>query len=269
LPVRWVAGDEDVIVSATVIAPEGQHGRLQCEASDPAGQFDIPRSAILAAIGGADPSNLSLMVQRSRTELKKGFATKGMLSSAVVQPAGWLQLRTASSESHQFEGCGSHTACGDACVDTSDDPQNCGGCGIECSGTQPCQNGTCGCAASQFTCDTGQCIPLNYVCDDDSDCGDGSDEDDCGCTPQQFACNNGSCVAQSDVCDDQNDCGDGSDPGFFGTNDGCDCGCGVVDPDCSSASSSACEYCSNTGSCNPPNAGCPGEIDPSNNATCG
>jgi len=32
------------------------------------------------------------------------------------------------------------------------------------------------------------------------------------------------------------------DEAYFGTGDGCDCGCGVLDPDCSSAAASACEY---------------------------
>jgi len=31
-------------------------------------------------------------------------------------------------------------------------------------------------------------------------------------------------------------------PGYRGTNDGCDCGCGSLDPDCSSGSASACQY---------------------------
>ena len=30
------------------------------------------------------------------------------------------------------------------------------------------------------------------------------------------------------------------DESYYGTNDGCDCGCGVLDPDCSSAAASAC-----------------------------
>jgi hypothetical protein len=252
---------------------------LQCDATDASGQFEIPRNAIRAAIDGADPSNMMLMVRRSRAEIKKGLATKGMLSSSVVQPTGWLELRTVSAEAHPFEGCGQYTACGDSCVDTSSDPQHCGGCGMACSGNEPCQNGTCGCSASQFTCGTGQCIPLNYLCDNDNDCGDGSDEADCGnCSADQFACSNGSCVAQSDVCDEQDDCGDGSDeagcgawncaPEYFGTGDGCDCGCGVVDPDCASSSATSCQYCNNPGSCDPSEAGCPGAINPANNATC-
>ena len=36
------------------------------------------------------------------------------------------------------------------------------------------------CGPSQFTCDNRRCIPLAYVCDNDNDCGDLSDEVDCG-----------------------------------------------------------------------------------------
>jgi len=35
----------------------------------------------------------------------------------------------------------------------------------------------------------------------------------------------------------------------YGTQDGCDCGCGAYDPDCDSTLSGACEYCNDEGSC--------------------
>jgi len=50
----------------------------------------------------------------------------------------------------------------------------------------------------------------------------------------------------------------------YGTGDGCDCGCGAVDPDCTSAAASACDYCAGTGSCASSCAG----ISATNNATC-
>jgi hypothetical protein len=39
-------------------------------------------------------------------------------------------------------------------------------------------------------------------------------------------------------------------PAFaYGTDDGCDCGCGIPDPDCISAQVGACEFCDDEGSC--------------------
>lgn len=36
------------------------------------------------------------------------------------------------------------------------------------------------CSESEYRCDNQQCIPGNWVCDHDNDCGDNSDERDCG-----------------------------------------------------------------------------------------
>lgn len=57
------------------------------------------------------------------------------------------------------------------------------------------------------------------------------------------------------------------DPTYYGTNDGCDCGCGVLDPDCASAYSGACDTCADDGGCGTDADYCVG-IDPDNNAVC-
>jgi hypothetical protein len=57
------------------------------------------------------------------------------------------------------------------------------------------------------------------------------------------------------------------DPGFYSTNDGCDCGCGAFDPDCVNPTADACEYCGEDGSCDPGDKTCT-EIQPANNALC-
>lgn len=50
-----------------------------------------------------------------------------------------------------------------------------------------------------------------YVTDDD--CGDGSDEADCAqsCSNTQFRCTSGRCIPNNWACDGDNDCGDFSD----------------------------------------------------------
>ena len=54
------------------------------------------------------------------------------------------------------------------------------------------------------------------------------------------------------------------DPYYWDSDDGCDCGCGVFDPDCVVMTSDVCEYCDNEGSCG---MSCD-EIDPLDNSTC-
>lgn len=45
------------------------------------------------------------------------------------------------------------------------------------------------CLESEFTCAGGRCIPSQWVCDNEDDCGDGSDEIcPSTCSPDQFRC---------------------------------------------------------------------------------
>ncbi|KAG1651176.1 Basement membrane-specific heparan sulfate proteoglycan core protein [Nymphon striatum] len=71
------------------------------------------------------------------------------------------------------------------------------------------------CARNEATCQNGECIPREYVCDDDYDCTDRSDEINCGrvqkCEPNEYQCDNGNCIGKYWRCDGENDCGDNSD----------------------------------------------------------
>ncbi|XP_037050177.1 low-density lipoprotein receptor-related protein 8-like isoform X8 [Bradysia coprophila] len=74
------------------------------------------------------------------------------------------------------------------------------------------------CKPDQFKCKNNRCIPLRWQCDQESDCGDGSDEDSAlckhkTCTSEEFACKNneGECIPLAWMCDQNDDCTDGSD----------------------------------------------------------
>nr|XP_014342845.1 PREDICTED: SCO-spondin [Latimeria chalumnae] len=119
---------------------------------------------------------------------------------------------------------------GDSCVDASECQctwdntsflpgtvvtQDCRNCTCH-SGRWRCFGEPCGpsphCLDTEFSCSSGRCIPSVWVCDNEEDCGDGSDEfcvPTCG--PHEFQCLNGQCILQSYRCDGQTDCTDYSD----------------------------------------------------------
>uniref|UniRef100_A0A8C1TDN1 Low density lipoprotein receptor-related protein 4 n=1 Tax=Cyprinus carpio TaxID=7962 RepID=A0A8C1TDN1_CYPCA len=77
----------------------------------------------------------------------------------------------------------------------------------------------CSCGRNHFTCAVSAfgectCIPAQWQCDGDNDCGDHSDEEGCilpTCSPLDFHCDNGKCIRRSWLCDGDNDCEDDSD----------------------------------------------------------
>ena len=75
------------------------------------------------------------------------------------------------------------------------------------------------CAATDFRCNNGQCVPAKWKCDGDGDCIDKSDEFSCNittkapatCSSEFWRCDNGHCILRSWKCDGDTDCTDGSD----------------------------------------------------------
>jgi len=70
------------------------------------------------------------------------------------------------------------------------------------------------CGALEFRCSDGTCIQSEWTCDTDTDCPDGSDEQNCptDCSGEhQFKCGNDQCITTEFRCDGDNDCGDMTD----------------------------------------------------------
>jgi hypothetical protein len=147
-----------------------------------------------------------------------------------------------------------------------------------CDGTGSCDYAAC--PGKIDPDDVGQClqVPPDWTCnaffygEGTCDCGCGAVDVDCkddkasSCEECGRGCSGNSCPG---AIDPKNNAVCSVPDGWRCTtrsyNDGyCDCGCGIVDPDCSSTDVSACVACSN--GCW--DSTCPGSIDPDDNTTC-
>src|SRR5690606_34574007 len=102
------------------------------------------------------------------------------------------------------ECAGGAERCGNACVDVTSDPANCGACGNACGAGEACVDGACGgvgCPATQILCggacvdtttDRHHCGACDAACADGEICAGGSCE--LSCPAGQTVCD-GACVA--------------------------------------------------------------------------
>jgi hypothetical protein len=176
VPVGWDAGEDDVEISAALIGVDGSVASVTCDAPDGDGAFAIPREAIDTALGGAGLDRMSITITRSRTKARYDVATVGELPGTEIQPTGWLELATVSSESATFEGCADgEQVCGAECIDTTSDRANCGDCDHACPGTDGCVSSTCSGTMSCNTCAEdastgGACTAAYNACTADAAC---------------------------------------------------------------------------------------------------
>jgi hypothetical protein len=174
VPIGWAPGNDTVVVTVS-----GVGGIATCTANDSAGSYQIPRAVVSAALGKGGGSALSLAVSRERNEWHKSESTRGQMTTAKVQPVGWLELTTISTEATSFQGCSlsTETMCVDGCFDTQVDPYHCGSCTTVCGSNQTCVGGTCttGTTASCTTCESnanaGSCYSAYTTCTSDTQCG--------------------------------------------------------------------------------------------------
>ncbi|KAK1794599.1 hypothetical protein P4O66_001319 [Electrophorus voltai] len=126
---------------------------------------------------------------------------------------------------------------GDSCISPSECPcewngslfppgtavtQHCQNCSCS-NGTWQCSGPACPpsvpCLESEFQCPgtSHRCIPSLWLCDNEDDCGDGSDEFcPSTCPPGQFRCSGGVCLPVELHCNGHPDCADQSDEEFCG-----------------------------------------------------
>ena len=181
---------------------------------------------------------------------------------------------TGGSGGTVIPGCGNDVVEGFELCDGSDlDGEQCTTLGFS--------GGTLGCSGDCYFWDINQCTLASPVCGNNvaerpEEC-DGTDLGSAegypcillGFTGGTLGCSSGCTLDLSGCTGGQ--AGWTCPQQYYDANDGCDCGCGVIDPDCTDATAGSCAYCDDVGSCNGGVAcGDPASIiNASDNASCG
>ncbi|XP_066928142.1 low-density lipoprotein receptor-related protein 1-like [Clytia hemisphaerica] len=139
---------------------------------------------------------------QNRTELRKSKNFEKYTGITLVHPLRQPRTKNPCSTAE----------CSHLCLLSPNGAYSCE-CGdhFTLAGDKACINN---CSVDQFQCPNYKCIPRDWLCDREDDCGDNSDEKGCTdtkCPHDNFQCLNGNCTRKFFICDGENDCGDNSD----------------------------------------------------------
>lgn len=149
-----------------------------------------------------------------------------------------------SKKKKKSSGCPAGTEmCGDVCVDTDHDPDNCGACDETCGNNEVCDSGSCesSCSGGTEECD-GSCVDTDVDPDNCGGCGDACDDGEvCDSGSCSTSCSggtedcDGSCVDTDVDPDNCGGCGDACDDGEVCIDGSCEAtggGCGAGTEEC-------------------------------------
>ena len=147
----------------------GSSGSAQPGGSGPGGAASSSSSGGAASSSSTSSTSSGL---GGGISLSSSSSTSGSSSSGSTGGATSSSSSSGSADAGVEAGptCSIYEApCNGVCIPTSQDPQNCGGCGVTCTATQVCSGGACSssCLPGLTACN-GACLDLQ---DDSNNCG--------------------------------------------------------------------------------------------------